>query len=396
MSEWPSCAEDLVFSKRLGRGFFGEVWQCSNKKSPESKPLAVKKVPVSLIQQNGLTEQMAREIAILRSLNHPHIVKLHFDFRDSSHFYLGMEFAEGGVMFQKLSSSGKFPDELASQYLFEICDALEYLHTRSEKVIHRDIKPENILFDGFGHVKLADFGWANMVEYEQGRRDTFCGTPDYLAPEMIRGQGHNEMLDMWEMGVLLYEMVVGKSPFGASSQEATCRNILKVDLRFPKQVDPDAQDLVTKLCRLRPEERLSAAQAKTHVYVRKFQCRETVPIGSLDAAELLGRPSVETRHLQRNAEILEGELLQILQAKSATEQKLLQVTEAREQHDQELKAEQNLLRGLEERLSQLKTLDEKADREEQELRRSVERLTEELRRLKSADALAQHSASAAA
>ncbi|CAK9073706.1 unnamed protein product [Durusdinium trenchii] len=202
---------------------------------------AVKKIPLSLIEQHGLTEQMKRErpgvqmrwsefrlrIDIMRSLRHPHIVELHFSFQDESHVYLGMEFAEGGGMFDLLSKYGKFSSELAARHFYEVCDALEYLHTQTPQIIHRDIKPENILLDKEQHAKLADFGWSNVLE-NVSYRATFCGTPDYLAPEMIRGEGHNESLDMWEMGVLLYEMTVGKSPFGGSNQDETCRNILNL------------------------------------------------------------------------------------------------------------------------------------------------------------------------
>merc|ERR1719359_130985 len=209
---------------------------------------------------------MNREIEILRSLRHPRIVEAHWDFRDSTHIYLGMQFAQGGGMFDLLSRAGKFSYEKSAQYFYEVCDALEYLHGLPEPVVHRDIKPENILMDKDGHVKLADFGWSNIMD-NANLRVTFCGAPDYLAPEMIRGEGHNTSLDMWEMGVLLYEMTVGKSPFGASNQEQTCRLILKVDLRFPATYDKDAQDLVRNLCKLKPKDRLSAAKSKQHAFV---------------------------------------------------------------------------------------------------------------------------------
>eukprot|EP00434_Breviolum_minutum_P038409 symbB.v1.2.034069.t1/scaffold4254.1/size42344/3 len=233
---------------------------------------------------------MKREIDIMRSLRHPHIVELHFSFQDESHVYLGMEFAEGGGMFDLLSKYGKFTCELAARHFYQVCDALEYLHTQTPQIIHRDIKPENILLDKDQNAKLADFGWSNVLE-NVSYRATFCGTPDYLAPEMIRGEGHNESLDMWEMGVLLYEMVVGKSPFGGSNQDETCRNILSVRLKFPPGLEPLAEDCIKKLCQPRPQERLTAAQAKCHEFVRKFHAGATKEL-----QEDAGRPSVEVRN----------------------------------------------------------------------------------------------------
>jgi serine/threonine protein kinase len=290
-----------------------------------------------------------------------------------------MEFASGGGMFDSLSKSGKFPLELAAQYMFEVCDALEYLHGLPEKVIHRDIKPENILLDGEGHAKLADFGWSNILE--GAVRATFCGTPDYLAPEMIRGEGHNESLDMWEMGVLLYEMVIGKSPFGSNSQETTCRMILKVDLKFPAGVDPDAQDLITKLCRLRPADRLTAKQAKEHTFITKFCGRPTEIIGEIaGGAEVPGRPSVEARHLRREKEILEGEMMTVLQAKTAAESTLLKLTEELTSSHAELQQEQLLRRTAEDRFSTMQAREEKRRQEMDEIKKGMEAAAAEVAR----------------
>ncbi|CAE8647365.1 unnamed protein product [Polarella glacialis] len=194
----------------------------------QGRIFAVKKVRLSLVTENRLTDQLKREIQILYSLQHPRIVMLHFDFSDAKYMYLGMEFASGGSLFEKLNAAGKFSSEKAAHYFRETCDALDYLHHLPGKVIHRDIKPENILLDAENHVKLADFGWANLIQAE--KRDTFCGTLDYLPPEMIMGTGHDESVDMWNMGVLLYELTTGQSPFGSNSKETT--SVHKQTLRF--------------------------------------------------------------------------------------------------------------------------------------------------------------------
>lgn len=391
--------------RRLGHGYFGEVWECTpaccEAEGGAGGPrYAVKKVPLSLIQQHNHTEQMEREIDILRSLKHPHIVQLFFDFRDSDHVYLGMEFAAGGGMFDLLSRSGKFSLELSAQYFYEVCDALEYIHGLPDKVIHRDIKPENILLDAEGHAKLADFGWSNSMD-SGSFRATFCGTPDYLAPEMIRGEGHNESLDMWEMGVLLYEMIIGKSPFGANSQGATCLNILKGELKFPSSVDPDAKDLIAKLCRLRPEERLSAKEAKEHAFVTRFLGRPTEAIGGacgagpgfagcVNAAGFGAeeppacRPSVEARHLRRENELLAGELAAVVQAKSVAEETLRRLTAEQDASQREFEEERRLRVATEARFRDLKDQEEQQVRDLQALRLGLQAATAEAGRLRGA------------
>lgn len=371
---WPTKADEMKFGKKLGRGYFGEVFKCTWN---DLQTFAVKKVPLAIIKQHNLTEQMEREISLLRDLAHPRIVHLHFDFRDKTHIYLGMEFVSGGGMFDKLSKCGKFTLPVSAKYMNEVCDALDYLHKRDPPVIHRDIKPENILIDAEGHAKLADFGWSNVMQ-NASLRATFCGTPDYLAPEMIRGEGHGTSLDMWEMGVLLYEMVIGKSPFAASSQEATCRLILKVDLRFPASADKDAQDLITKLCKLRAPERLTARQAMEHKFVTTH-CGQPAPS---DQEEAVARPSVEARRLQRDKDILEGEMAAVLQAQEATEKNLAQMTEEFQAMENRLRMEKVAREAVEKEHTALKEAETKQVKELDELRKTTEALTAELARLK--------------
>jgi serine/threonine protein kinase len=311
---WPKSTSELTFDKLLGKGFVGEVWSCRFLTNPSKAPIAVKTMPLKLVRQLGLTEQIEREIEILGKLDHPHIVRLHSNFRDHANVYLAMEFLEGGSMFDRLSKFGKFTLTESAQYFYEICDALEYMHTLPEQVIHRDIKPENILFDKDGHVKLADFGSSNMMEGLESA-DSFVGTPLYFAPEMVRHRGHNESLDMWEMGVLLYEMIVGKPAFAGATQEKTRKRVLRCDLRFSADMDPDAEDCIQCLCKINPEERLTATQAKEHAFVVKYH---------LD-------PAAQARLL--------ADVKLLLQAKSKLEQQMLHITTQVEEGYEQLRQE---------------------------------------------------------
>ncbi|CAJ1346080.1 unnamed protein product [Effrenium voratum] len=366
---WPRNKDELKFDKPLGRGYFGEVWRCyRSSRSSSSVVWAVKKIPRSLIEQHSLTEQMEREIEIMRSLRHPHIVELHFNFRDDSHVYLGLEFAEGGGMFDLLSKQGKFSAERSAQHFYEVCDALEYLHTQKPQIIHRDIKPENILLDKDQRAKLADFGWSNVLE-NVSYRATFCGTPDYLAPEMIRGEGHNESLDMWEMGVLLYEMMVGRSPFGGANQEETCRNILQVKLKFPSDMEPLGEDCIKQLCQKKAEDRLTAAQAKSHKFVQKYHAVAV----KKELQEDKSRPSVEARNLQRKIELHQSENLNLLQDKVKKEAEFWAEQEKLEAREQELRKEKHEREKVKQALLELQALEEQQLEELKALETAAER-----------------------
>ncbi|XP_021081414.1 aurora kinase B isoform X3 [Mesocricetus auratus] len=155
----------------------------------------------------------------------------------------------------------------------ELSDALMYCHKK--KVIHRDIKPENLLLGLQGELKIADFGWS--VHAPSLRRKTMCGTLDYLPPEMIEGRMHNEMVDLWCIGVLCYELMVGNPPFESPSHSETYRRIVKVDLKFPPSVPEGAQDLISKLLKHKPSERLPLAQVAAHPWVRAHSRRVLSP-----------------------------------------------------------------------------------------------------------------------
>jgi len=132
-------------------------------------------------------------------------------------------------------------------------------------VIHRDIKPENLLIGAQGEIKIADFGWS--VHAPTSRRNTLCGTLDYLPPEMVEGREHDEQVDVWSLGVLLYEFLVGVPPFEAEGHGATYRRISRVDLKFPPEVSTDAQDLIRKLLVKEPSQRLRLKDVPNHPWI---------------------------------------------------------------------------------------------------------------------------------
>ncbi|XP_070600638.1 aurora kinase B-like isoform X2 [Erythrolamprus reginae] len=217
---------DFEFGKPLGKGRFGAVYLAREKKTHFI--LALKVMFKSVLEKAQLEHQLRREIEILSHLRHPNILRMYNYFHDRTRIFLMLEYAPGGELYKELQKNGRFDDNRTATYIEEISDALVYCH--AQKVIHRDIKPENLLLGLRGELKLADFGWS--VHTLSLRRTTLCGTPDYLAPEMIEGSPHNENVDVWCVGILCYECLAGYPPFEAPTHMETFRRIKEREPRI--------------------------------------------------------------------------------------------------------------------------------------------------------------------
>ncbi|EYC03414.1 hypothetical protein Y032_0094g2745 [Ancylostoma ceylanicum] len=196
-------------------------------------------------------------------LSHPNILRLKGYFHDQQRVYIILEYADGGELYNRLKKKGRLEEPEAARYVRQLADALSYCHAK--RVIHRDIKPENILLDQKGNVKIADFGWAVVASHS--RRQTVCGTLDYLPPEMISGKSHDHTVDNWAIGVLLYEMLVGHPPFEYSDQSQTLQAIMHCRFIIPPFVSEGPSDLIRKLVIKEPSMRLSLAGVMAHPWV---------------------------------------------------------------------------------------------------------------------------------
>ncbi|XP_051270364.1 aurora kinase A [Dicentrarchus labrax] len=255
--------ENFDIGRPLGKGKFGNVYLARERQSKFI--LALKVLFKKQLEKAGVEHQLRREVEIQSHLRHPNILRLYGYFHDSSRVYLILEFAPKGELYSELQRCGSFPEDRSATYIMELADALNYCH--SKKVIHRDIKPENLLLGANGELKIADFGWS--VHTPSSRRSTLCGTLDYLPPEMIEGKTHDEKVDLWSLGVLCYEFLVGKPPFEAKTHEETYRRISRVEYTYPAQANTSAgaKDLVARLLKHNPMHRLPIQGVLSHPWV---------------------------------------------------------------------------------------------------------------------------------
>ena len=249
--------EDFELLKVIGRGSFGKVMMV--RRHGEPKVYAMKILRKAAIVERNQVEHTRAEREILEEADHPFLMKLHFAFQTSSKLYLIMDMITGGELFFHLKNDRRFKEPRARLYCAEIVLGIGYLH--AQNVIYRDLKPENILLDAEGHVKLTDFGLSKRFTKPGEKAETFCGTPEYLAPEVIIGIPHDKAVDWWSVGILLYEMMVGLPPFYSENVNLMYELIQKSELRVPGFVSYEGRDLITKLLRRDPNTRLGSTDA---------------------------------------------------------------------------------------------------------------------------------------
>jgi len=232
--------DQFTLGKTLGTGSFGRVKFVTYK--PTGKYYALKILKKSAIIRMKQVDHIASEKAILQTLKHPFIVNMYGCFHDPRYLYLCLEYIVGGEFFTHLRKAGRFDNDTSNFYAAQITAIFEYCHGKN--IIYRDLKPENILLNADGYLKLTDFGFAKVIEY---RTYTLCGTPEYIAPEVLLNKGHGKPVDWWTLGILIYEMIVGYPPFVDEDPMGIYQKILSGKIVFPKLFDKDAKVLVKKL-----------------------------------------------------------------------------------------------------------------------------------------------------
>lgn len=252
---------DFDLGRPLGKGKFGNVYLAREKES--HYVVALKVLFKSQILDSEIEHQVRREVEIQCRLRHPNILRMYGYFHDEKRIYLILEYAKHGSLYKLLKERERFDEKTVAIYIRDLTRALVYCHTK--KVIHRDIKPENLLIGHNGELKIADFGWS--VHSPSSRRMTLCGTLDYLSPEMIEGKPHSYAVDIWSLGVLCYELLVGLPPFDAKDSHQTYRKIRYVIIKYPDFISDKAKDLMGKLLVINPDQRLPLTNVLQHPWI---------------------------------------------------------------------------------------------------------------------------------
>ncbi|XP_074253260.1 ribosomal protein S6 kinase alpha-2 isoform X3 [Saimiri boliviensis] len=242
--------------KVLGQGSYGKVFLVRKVKGSDAGQLYAMKVlkKATLKVRDRVRSKMERDI--LAEVNHPFIVKLHYAFQTEGKLYLILDFLRGGDLFTRLSKEVMFTEEDVKFYLAELALALDHLHSLG--IIYRDLKPENILLDEEGHIKITDFGLSKEAIDHDKRAYSFCGTIEYMAPEVVNRRGHTQSADWWSFGVLMFEMLTGSLPFQGKDRKETMALILKAKLGMPQFLSEEAQSLLRALFKRNPCNRLGA------------------------------------------------------------------------------------------------------------------------------------------
>lgn len=248
--------DDFEMLKVIGRGSFGKVMQV-RKKGADNTIFAMKILKKKAIIQRNQVEHTLAERKILEALKHPFLMTLRYAFQTETKLYFVLDYYTGGELFFHLKKKRRFPEPEARIIVAEVALALGHLH--SLDVIYRDLKPENVLLDDRGHVCLTDFGLSKDLGPDSNTAKTFCGTPEYLAPEIVLNKGHSKPVDWWALGILLYELAVGIPPFYNQNVNEMYRLIREAPLRFPPQLSAPIRQTIAGLLKRDPERRLGSS-----------------------------------------------------------------------------------------------------------------------------------------
>jgi len=262
--------DDFTLVKVLGKGSYGKVMLV---KSKEGQIYAMKMLRKENVIKRNQEEHTKTERSVLEAVSHPFIVTLHYAFQTPKKLYMVLEFCPGGELFYHLSRAGRFSEGRALFYTAETTSAIAYLH--SLRIIYRDLKPENLLLDADGHCKITDFGLSKEGIEDNISAKTMCGTPEYLAPEIVEKKGHGRAVDWYSIGALTYEMLTGLPPYYTRDREKLFQRIRKGDLPYPGYITAVSKSFLQSMLNRDPEKRLGGGatdgeEVKRHPFFKNL------------------------------------------------------------------------------------------------------------------------------
>lgn len=282
---------DFIEKEQLGKGSFGQVWKGVHKETLEE--YAIKEIE----KKKADKEYINREVEIMYRLNHKNIAKLYSHFETDTTLYFVMEYCSGGNLYTLKQSqrNKRFDDKKVAYYAASLANAVYFLHTQNPPIIHRDIKLENLILNGSNILKLTDFGWSAFLSTQENRI-TYCGTKSYMPPEIIGNQTQDHNVDIWCMGILIYELAVGKLPFTGDDPILT-KSILSGKIDWPQDINIQLKDLITKILKVEPNKRLQIKDILNHPYIVENNLKHNgtskvsmdIKLSNLDDDDMVGR-----------------------------------------------------------------------------------------------------------
>ncbi|XP_048132679.1 CBL-interacting serine/threonine-protein kinase 9 isoform X2 [Rhodamnia argentea] len=273
--------------KTIGEGSFAKVKFAKHLDSGDS--FAIKIIDRHHVLRHKMVEQIKREIATMKLIKHPNVIKIFEVMASKTKIYIVLEFVDGGELFDKIARHGRLREDEARRYFQQLIDAVDYCHSRG--VYHRDLKPENLLLDTYGVLKVSDFGLSTFSKKEDGLLHTACGTPNYVAPEVLTNNGYDgTSSDIWSCGVILFVLMAGYLPFDEANVIALYRKICNADFACPSWFSSGAKNLIKCILNPSPLTRITIPEIREDEWFKKgyrpphFEQEEEVNLDDIDAA----------------------------------------------------------------------------------------------------------------
>ncbi|XP_034049981.1 serine/threonine-protein kinase PLK1-like [Thalassophryne amazonica] len=258
----PHTMKKYTRGRSLGRGSFGKVYEITDVDSKQV--FACKMISKSHIQKRYQKENLKTEISILQSLSHHHIISCHSVFEDEDFVFVVLELCSSGSLSEVLRFRQTVMEPEAHYLMMQLLKGVEFLH--KNKVGHRDLKPDNIFFNDRMEVKIGDFGLSTTIKFEGELKKARCGTLNYVAPEVLSGNGYSYQVDVWSLGCVLYTMLVGQMPFHTSSWTETVNHIMDNEYTIPDHISPAASSLIRQMLCADPAKRPTVTELQTHKF----------------------------------------------------------------------------------------------------------------------------------